>query len=166
VQCDGLQVSITVSLADALRNFRHPSEPRLLWADALCINQKDDQEEGHQVKRMGEVYANAKCVLVWLGCDVSNVAEDTFALICEANTHFGDSLVKAGKKVSRMELFEEPYPISIDQDRWSGVVRLLRISMVQTSMDCSGSRCRRRMSHALGFSQRRHRRCTGDMCVA
>lgn len=126
VWCNGLRVSITVSLADALRNFRHPSEPRLLWADALCINQKDDQEKGHQVKRMGEVYANAKCVLVWLGCDVNNVAADTFALICEANAYFGDSLVKAGKKVSRMDLFEKPYPISMDPDRWSGVVNLFK----------------------------------------
>ncbi|KAF7676362.1 hypothetical protein GT037_005867 [Alternaria burnsii] len=131
VWCNGLQVPITASLASALRNFRHPSEPRLLWADALCINQKDDQEKGHQVKRMGQVYANAKCVLVWLGCDVNNVAKDTFALICEANTYFKYSLMKAGNKASRMELFEEPYPISIDQDRWSGVVKLFKFSWFQ-----------------------------------
>ncbi|CAN9445494.1 unnamed protein product [Alternaria sp. RS040] len=126
VWCNGLQVPITGSLASALRNFRHPSEPRLLWADALCINQKDDQEKGHQVKRMGQVYANAKCVLVWLGCDSKNVAEDTFALICEANAYFGVSFAKAGNNTRRMELFEEPYPISIDQDRWSGVVELFK----------------------------------------
>jgi hypothetical protein len=124
VKCNGLHVPITASLANALRNFRYPFEPRLLWADALCINQRDDQEKGHQVKRMGQVYANAKCVLVWLGCDVNNVAEDTFALICEANTYFKYSLVKAGKKASRMELFEKPYPINIDQSGWSGVVKL------------------------------------------
>jgi hypothetical protein len=124
VRCNGLQVPITLSLASALRNFRHPSEPRLLWADALCINQKDDQEKGHQVKRMGEVYANAKCVLVWLGCDIKIIAEDTFALICEANAYFGASFMKAGERLYNMELFEEPYPISIDQDRWSGVVEL------------------------------------------
>ncbi|RYN86104.1 hypothetical protein AA0120_g8480 [Alternaria tenuissima] len=126
VWCNGLQVPITASLASALRNFRHHSEPRLLWADALCINQKDDQEKGHQVKRMGQVYANAKCVLVWLGCDVNNVAADTFALICEANAYFGGSFAKARNKARRMELFEKPYPISIDQDRWSGVVKLFK----------------------------------------
>ncbi|CAN9429545.1 unnamed protein product [Alternaria alternata] len=126
VQCNGLLVPITASLANALRHFRHPSGPRLLWADALCINQKDDQEKGHQVKRMGEVYANAKRVLVWLGCDVNNVAADTFALICEANAYFGGSFAKARNKARRMELFEKPYPISIDQDRWSGVVKLFK----------------------------------------
>jgi hypothetical protein len=126
VQCNGLQVSITVSLADALRNFRHPSEPRLLWADALCINQKDDQEKGHQVKRMGEVYANAKCVLVWLGCDVQNVAEDTFALICEVNAYFGDSLRKARNRISKMGHFTRPYPICTDKNRWLQVAKLFK----------------------------------------
>ncbi|CAN9157232.1 unnamed protein product [Alternaria alternata] len=127
VWCNGLQVPVTASLANALYNFRHSSEPRLLWADALCINQKDDQEKGHQVKRMGEVYANAKCVLVWLACDTKNVAEDTFALICEVNAYFGASFVKGGERVCDMELFEEPYPISMDQDRWSGVVKLFKL---------------------------------------
>ncbi|KAB2103188.1 hypothetical protein AG0111_0g8193 [Alternaria gaisen] len=127
VWCNGLQVPVTASLANALHNFRHSSEPRLLWADALCINQKDDQEKGHQVKRMGEVYANAKCVLVWLACDTKNVAEDTFALICEVNAYFGASFVKGGERVCDMELFEEPYPVSIDQDRWSGVVKLFKL---------------------------------------
>ncbi|KAI4949047.1 hypothetical protein J4E91_005510 [Alternaria rosae] len=89
IQCNGLRVPVTISLADALRNFRNTSEPRALWADALCINQKDDKEKGHQVKRMGEVYANAKRTLVWLGRDDQNVAEDAFALIREANTPKG-----------------------------------------------------------------------------
>jgi hypothetical protein len=77
---------------------------------------------------MGEVYANAKCVLVWLGRDVNKVAANTFALICEANDYFKSSFVKVEKKASEMELFEEPYPISMDQDRWSGVVELFKFS--------------------------------------
>jgi hypothetical protein len=124
VQCNGRRVPITVSLADALRIFRSTSEPRLLWADALCINQKDDQEKGHQVKRMGEVYTNAERVLVWLGRDDENVAEDTFALIREANVYFADSFLQADQDLLKMVPFTKPYPICMDKERWSRVAEL------------------------------------------
>ena len=127
IVCNGLRVPITVSLTDALRNFRHTSEPRVLWADALCINQKDDQEKGHQVKRMGEVYANAKRTLVWLGRDDQNVAEDAFALILEANTYFADLFLQANRRARRMAPFVKPYPISMDRERWLGVTSLFKL---------------------------------------
>ncbi|PMD53878.1 HET-domain-containing protein, partial [Hyaloscypha bicolor E] len=41
--------------------------PRSLWADAVCINQRDNKEKGHQVALMAKIYSNANCVLVWLG---------------------------------------------------------------------------------------------------
>lgn len=44
VTCDGKEVPMSISLQDALRNFRHPSHIRRLWADAICINQHDDAE--------------------------------------------------------------------------------------------------------------------------
>ena len=37
------------------------------WCNALCINQNDDQEKGHQVNQMGQIYSEAQKVLVWLG---------------------------------------------------------------------------------------------------
>jgi hypothetical protein len=42
-------------------------DERLVWIDALCINQSDDEEKTEQVRRMGEVYAQAKQVIVYLG---------------------------------------------------------------------------------------------------
>jgi hypothetical protein len=57
------------SLAQALRRLRHPKLARLLWADGLCINQHDLSEKGHQVQRMGEIFAKAENVLIWLGAD-------------------------------------------------------------------------------------------------
>jgi hypothetical protein len=127
VQCNRLRVPITVSLADALRNFRSTSEPRLLWADALCINQKDDQEKGHQVKRMGEVYTNAERVLVWLGRDDEDVAEDAFALVYEANAYFADSYLQADQEPRKMVPFTKPYPICMDEKRWSRVAELCHL---------------------------------------
>jgi len=63
-------VKVPANLRDFLMRLRYPSEPRYLWADAICINQSDDQERGHQVKKnMGLIYAKAKRVIAWLGSD-------------------------------------------------------------------------------------------------
>lgn len=40
---------------------------KFLYVDAICINQRNMQERGHQVKLMAEIYANADLVYVWLG---------------------------------------------------------------------------------------------------
>ncbi|KAI6875880.1 hypothetical protein KC323_g44 [Hortaea werneckii] len=58
---------ITSSLHSALRAFRHTTEARRLWADAICINQEDLSERNEQVDTMGRIYSQAKRVLIWLG---------------------------------------------------------------------------------------------------
>jgi hypothetical protein len=42
----------------------------LIWVDAICINQDNISERGHQVKQMTDIYSRAKSVLAWLGPDV------------------------------------------------------------------------------------------------
>ncbi|TVY81290.1 Heterokaryon incompatibility protein 6 OR allele [Lachnellula suecica] len=61
------QYAITATLAAALRRFRLPDRKRRLWADAVCIDQCNNEEKGHQVKLMADVYRGAAHVLVWLG---------------------------------------------------------------------------------------------------
>jgi hypothetical protein len=48
------------------------SSGRIVWIDAICINQDDILERNVQVQMMGTVYEKAKCVLIWLGEDPSN----------------------------------------------------------------------------------------------
>lgn len=38
-----------------------------LWIDAVCINQDDLEEKSSQVKLMGEIFSQAKAVLIYLG---------------------------------------------------------------------------------------------------
>ena len=73
-----VRLSVTQNLAEALRYLRRENEERILWVDAICINQKDSTERGVQVGRMGNVYKNATQVDVWLGpeSEDSEVAVD------------------------------------------------------------------------------------------
>ncbi|KAG0645851.1 Heterokaryon incompatibility protein [Hyphodiscus hymeniophilus] len=51
----------------ALRRLRHHEKERVLWVDAICIDQEDDKERGHQVGLMCKIYSKAHQVLIWLG---------------------------------------------------------------------------------------------------
>ena len=61
------KLGITESLYLALQQFRLPHEVRVLWADAVCINQGDNAEKSEQVNGMAEIYSTAYAILVWLG---------------------------------------------------------------------------------------------------
>lgn len=63
--------------------MRYEDWSRYLWADAVCIDQKNMQERGHQVEHMGQIYRNAKKVLVWLWCGEDNQAERAEAALRE-----------------------------------------------------------------------------------
>jgi hypothetical protein len=67
------QFMATKSLFTALRRFRYPDRERLLWADAISINQAYTPERNEQVGIMMEVYSQCTKVLVWLGeCSEQN----------------------------------------------------------------------------------------------
>jgi hypothetical protein len=59
--------NVTINLEAALRRLRHASKSRLLWIDALCIDQENVSERISQVQQMGAIYRSAREVAVWLG---------------------------------------------------------------------------------------------------
>jgi Heterokaryon incompatibility protein (HET) len=61
------RIALTATLNRVLRRFRKTDQKRRLWADAVCINQKDSKEKNQQVQRMAQIYRYAMEVLVWLG---------------------------------------------------------------------------------------------------
>ncbi|OCK79122.1 HET-domain-containing protein [Lepidopterella palustris CBS 459.81] len=68
IEVDGQRAFTTANLASALSELgRRICSPRALWIDALCINQKDNEEKSHQVQMMGEIFRQADGVVVWLG---------------------------------------------------------------------------------------------------
>ncbi|KAH8791066.1 heterokaryon incompatibility protein-domain-containing protein, partial [Hyaloscypha finlandica] len=74
-------LEITPNLRDGLHQMRLRNRSRYLWADAICINQEDVSERGHQVSNMLEIYQTATLVLVWLGLDKDGQAEEAFKVI-------------------------------------------------------------------------------------
>jgi ankyrin repeat protein len=67
IEVNGCVMPVTKSLSLALRNLRYPHQDRILWVDAICIDQGNDKERGHQVNQMGAIYKKAEKVLIWLG---------------------------------------------------------------------------------------------------
>ncbi|KAF2734944.1 HET-domain-containing protein, partial [Polyplosphaeria fusca] len=55
------------NLFSALKHMRYSAGSRLLWIDAICIDQDNTLERNHEVKRMCEIYRCAFRVVVWLG---------------------------------------------------------------------------------------------------
>jgi hypothetical protein len=64
---DRHSVDIKDNLYRALIQLRSTTAPRLLWVDALCIDQDNQEEVGGQVAQMGAIYAGASNVIVWFG---------------------------------------------------------------------------------------------------
>jgi hypothetical protein len=60
-------MAITENLCTALKHLRYPDRDRILWIDAICIDQENDKERGYQVQQMGSIYRKAEQVVVWLG---------------------------------------------------------------------------------------------------
>jgi hypothetical protein len=58
---------LTPSCDAALRRLRDSFNLRTVWVDAICINQKDDDEKSSQIRLMRDIYGMAKKVYVWLG---------------------------------------------------------------------------------------------------
>lgn len=64
---DGQVIQVTTNLEAALRHLRWCEKPRILWVDAICINQQDIGEKNVQVPMMGDIYRDAMDTLAWFG---------------------------------------------------------------------------------------------------
>ncbi|KAH6644550.1 heterokaryon incompatibility protein-domain-containing protein [Boeremia exigua] len=75
IQVAGRPMRVTANLYEALLHLRHVSDDRVVWIDALCINQEDLLERKYQVALMRRIYQKASSTIVWLGVCPSNDCE-------------------------------------------------------------------------------------------
>jgi hypothetical protein len=64
---NGISFHIRQNLYWALLKLRLSHTERVLWIDAICINQNYVNERNHQVQQMADIYRRASRVIVWLG---------------------------------------------------------------------------------------------------
>lgn len=121
--CNGVQISITANLHSALRRLRLTDRPVLLWADAICINQRDKKEKEAQVRLMRRIYSRADLVVADLGeagSDYNDVAE-----IYNALTHLTETTAEYEHiSYERYEMFRLP---SYNDKKWQSWRRFLAL---------------------------------------
>ncbi|KAN0120202.1 Heterokaryon incompatibility protein (HET) domain containing protein [Hyaloscypha variabilis] len=66
LRCNGRRYLVGDNLYDAIRNVRLKDEPRVIWVDALCIDQANLGERSHQVLLMRDIYSRALRTLICL----------------------------------------------------------------------------------------------------
>lgn len=125
------RVHIRSNLWDALWHLRKEDRGRILWVDALCINQEDVQERNHQVALMSQIYTNAIDVLAWVGPerDDSNLAMDRL----EGTQNLSDLNTSNPREQRALEaLFEREY--------WNRMWILQEVSLASHVIIHCGSR--------------------------
>jgi hypothetical protein len=73
--CDGGRLAVTSHLLLGIQRVRNCNPTQWIWVDAVCINQRDDEEKAHQIPTMDKIYSHATRVLVWLGETTEDVEQ-------------------------------------------------------------------------------------------
>ncbi len=111
VNVSGIIMPVTDNLWQALAGFRYLNRERVLWVDALCIDQSNKSEPFDQVSYMNAIYSKASFVEIWLGGPEEDI-EVALKLIKE----FATGRTAGGKTVSYAHL-EDGLPK--DYDVWT-----------------------------------------------
>ena len=107
---------VTRNLYDALMSIAEDDDSIIVWIDAICINQSDDEEKGWQVGMMGDIYEQASSVLAWLGpaADNSDSVVDHLQVVGkqaeECGLHIGlDRTIQAWGAIERARKSSHTY---------------------------------------------------------
>ncbi|KAI3322471.1 HET-domain-containing protein [Xylariaceae sp. AK1471] len=101
----GESLQVTRNCENALKRIRLPYDRRTIWIDAVCINQNDPNERGHQVQLMPQIYSRAEQVLVYIGeaADKSDLCMDVLSQGHVSYQDANDFIIAANR------LLERPY---------------------------------------------------------
>ncbi|KAG4425042.1 hypothetical protein IFR04_001812 [Cadophora malorum] len=147
--------SVRENLWQALFHLRVKDSNRVLWIDAICINQADEGERNHQVMQTGQSFSRASRVLAWLGLDypTTYVALDALKRVAKAPKYFvprprqsfGLHFLRSTNGMNRAERMQ----IELQSEETEAIEELLLPGLLATAVDCErfkeplGSLCRK-----------------------
>ncbi|KAK6824580.1 hypothetical protein PG987_012074 [Apiospora arundinis] len=106
---EGERISVTQNLYFALKGLRHRYSDRIMWIDAICINQSDFQERQAQVAQMDVIYRQATGVVVWLGPETN-----TSSRLFEELDHMLQVMGPLARAIPRVPVWEGvEYPMAM-----------------------------------------------------
>jgi hypothetical protein len=131
INLHGSEVEVPATSEAVLRCMRFQDKARTLWIDAICIDQNDIEERGHQVGMMYEIYTQTSHNLIYLGSNDDNmpkVLESMGATLREMSVETRDYVdfeEMLFESWGTLQYSNAPFSFNIDQ---SGLVEFFQNS--------------------------------------
>lgn len=120
---------IKTSLGAALQRLRQNAKELVLWVDAICINQEDEDEKAKQIMLLPQIFQRATCTLAVIAAD--NKSEQTVETLLQiaAVQAYGPDITKWPQEVgflrTRDRWIVKGVP-AYDSDFWQSVEDFFR----------------------------------------
>ncbi|KAE9368957.1 hypothetical protein N431DRAFT_382768 [Stipitochalara longipes BDJ] len=123
-------LSVGQNLEGSLRHLRSKDTKRVLWIDAICINQTDIMERNAQVSRMGDIFKMAERVIVWVGSSTadSQLAMQTLDYLGRQVVSTTDRRLAPAPGTVEKTWFESSVQLPFDDSTWRAISNLLQRS--------------------------------------
>ncbi|KAJ8112468.1 hypothetical protein OPT61_g5172 [Boeremia exigua] len=140
IVCDGKVMKITSNLYKVLQRVRLPDTSRNIWADSICINQKNLQEKSRQVTIMGRIYRKAERVLIYMGSTGQEHGPEVLSLLQDVRDMINMGLAQVQKSLEAIKIsgysdpetdiwdtfpHSEPNALVLRDPRWASVCVLV-----------------------------------------
>jgi hypothetical protein len=138
--CNGASLPVTSNLYDALQYLRQIDGERIMWIDAVCINQSNPQERTAQVHIMKKIYSKSDHVVIWLGKDTDD-DETAFAILEQYRKLFAEHGHQLDIGPMETVAYKLALPAEESKD-WTALIKLFqkpwfqRIWVIQEAVVC------------------------------
>lgn len=120
--CDDQKLFVRQNLFKALPFLRLADRERVIWIDAVCIDQKNEKEKTQQMGHMKLIYERASQVVIWLGTD-PGADKRGFAML----ENFNRAIAINNKYVYDLEgSYEDGLLPPVESSAWTALIKLFR----------------------------------------